>query len=287
VTPELSYLWIDFFSDSVPKRFMKKIDDLVTILDGILKVTAFLALVLVLIPVTVAFKYIDPRHPFKIPLFFHRVLLRLLGIRVRVFGVPSEAAPVLFVSNHASYLDILVLGSLLPAGFVAKAEVADWPLFGVLSKLQNSVFIERRSTRAVEQSSQLQNYLARGQNLILFPEGTSSDGLTALPFKSALFSIVEDSARGKDITVQPVSVTCVELDDFPMLREERAQYAWYGDMIMIPHLWNVFQNGHFTVEVIFHAPLASTDYPNRKNLAAACQEIVTKGIKESLTRKKA
>lgn len=263
---------------------MKHFDDLAAVLIGLLKTALFLSLVLILTPIALLYKRYDPEHPFRIPKLFHILVLKLMNIRLRIHGKPAEMSPVLFVANHTSYLDIPVLGSLLSAGFVAKAEVAGWPLFGMLAKIQNTVFIERRVSQVAEQSTLLQNYLAKKRNLILFPEGTSSDGLAALPFKSALFSIVEDSAPGQEITVQPVSVTCVEFNGFPMLREERAQYAWYGDMTMIPHLWNVFKYGHFTVEVIFHTPISTNAYPNRKDLALTCQNTVEKGIQASLTR---
>jgi len=262
---------------------MKKLDDIIIGLCGVAKVLAFLTLVVVLIPVALVFKRIDPLHPFRIPRFFHRLLLGLLGIRLRISGVPSTTSPVLFVANHASYLDVPVLGSILPAGFVAKSEVEGWPLFGFLSKVQNTVFIERRATRAADQRTQLQDHLATRQNLILFPEGTSSDGLTALHFKSSLFSIVEESAHDISITVQPISVTCTELDGFPLLREERALYAWYGDMTLTPHLWEVFKRGHFTVDVIFHEPIPTTIDTNRKLLASTCQSVVARGIEQSLT----
>jgi len=257
-------------------------DDIIAAINAAFKTAAFLLLILILSPVAIAFKRWDPEHPFRIPRLFHFLLLKLLGIRVRVHGTPVTVAPTLFVSNHTSYLDVPVLGYLLSAGFVAKSEVADWPLFGFLARVQNTVFIERKSIRAADQRSQLQEYLSKKRNLILFPEGTSSDGLEVLPFKSTLFSIVDDSAEGQNITVQPVSVTCVELDGFPLLREERAEYAWYGDLSLVPHLWGVFQHKGFTVEVTFHAPLTYTDYPNRKDLAAACQDAVTKGVKQSL-----
>jgi lyso-ornithine lipid O-acyltransferase len=264
---------------------MKNFDDIVAAFCGALKAAIFLALTFSLIPVALAFRRMDPQHPFRIPVFYHRLLLKLMGIRVHVSGQPSTAAPILFVSNHASYLDVPILGSLVPAGFVAKTEVADWPLFGILSRIQNSVFVERRKTRAADQRTLLQDYLAKKQSLILFPEGTSSDGLTALPFKSSLFGIVEDSACGQSITVQPVSVTCTELDGFPMLREERPVFAWYGeDLPLVPHLWNVFLHSGFTVEVIFHTPLATTATPNRKDLAAASHKIVAEGIRQSLER---
>ncbi len=261
---------------------MKKLENIFATLGGATKIVVFLVAVVVMVPVAWAFKRYRPEQPFFIPRLFHSFLCRLLDLRVRVVGAPALAKPLLFVANHASYLDILVLGSVLPAGFVAKSEVAKWPLFGFLARMQNTVFIERKSTRAAAQQTQLHNHLATHQNLILFPEGTSSDGLTALPFKSTLFGIVEDSAPDVAITIQPVSVTCVELNGFPLLREERALYAWYGDMTLPPHLWNVFKHGGFTIEVVFHAPLTPAHDANRKELAAQCQAVVAKGIEQSL-----
>ena len=262
---------------------MEMIDTILETTGGILKATAFLALVILLIPVALIYRQFVPDQPFKIPCHFHRALLKILGVQVKVVGAPSVASPVLFVVNHTSYLDIPVLGAILPAAFVAKSEVAGWPLFGFLSKVQNTLFIERRSTRAAHQRTQLQNHLAKRQNLILFPEGTSSDGLKALPFKSSLFSIVEESAHDIAITIQPVSITCTKLDGFPLLREQRPLYAWYGDMTLTPHLWNVFKHDHFTVDVIFHPPMAAAEYPNRKALAATCQNLIARGIEQSLT----
>jgi 1-acyl-sn-glycerol-3-phosphate acyltransferase len=261
---------------------MKKLCDILAIINGALKVAAFLALIILLVPVTLVYKRLDPLHPYTIPRFFHHLVLRLLGIRLRVYGEPATTSPVLFAANHVSYLDVIILGSLLPASFIAKSEVASWPLFGFLARIQNTVFIERRAPRAAEQRTQLQELLAKRQSLILFPEGTSSDGLTALHFKSSLFGVVEGAAQDLKITVQPVSLTCTELDGFPILREERALYAWYGDMTLVPHLWNVFKHGKFTLDVVFHQVLTTADCPNRKVLAATCQDMVARGIEHSL-----
>jgi len=261
---------------------MKKLNDTLATLAGVAKTAVFLALIVFFIPVALIAKLIDPKNPYEISQLFHTLLLRILGIRLRVFGVPSTAAPVLFVANHVSYLDIPVLGSLLPASFVAKSEVAGWPLFGYLAKIQNTLFIERRSTRAAAQRTQLQTHLAKRHSLILFPEGTSSDGLAVLPFKSSLFSIVEDTTLEHVVTIQPISLTCTELGGFPLLREERALFAWYGDMTLQPHLWNVFKRGDFTIEVVFHEPVLATEYADRKILAAACQTMVGHGIEQSL-----
>jgi 1-acyl-sn-glycerol-3-phosphate acyltransferase len=261
---------------------MKMLDELIATITGLLKAIAFLALVILLIPSALTIKRLDPKNSFEIPRLFHRCLLKILGIRIRTFGTPYSSAPTLFVANHVSYLDIPVLGAILPAVFVAKSEVAKWPLFGFLAKVQNTIFIERRSTRAVDQRAELQVHLAKRQGLIFFPEGTSSDGLQVLPFKSSLFGMVEEFSHDIPITIQPISLTCTELDGFPLLREERPLYGWYGDMTLPQHLWNVFKHGHFTVEVIFHPTVLISDYPNRKALAVACQSSVARGIEQSL-----
>jgi 1-acyl-sn-glycerol-3-phosphate acyltransferase len=261
---------------------MNRIEEIIASVGGLLKAAGFLLLALVLTPVAFVWKKADPAHTFVIPRLFHRLALCMLGIKIKVSGTPSTDMPVLFAANHASYLDIIVLGSLLPAAFIAKSEVAGWPLFGFLAKMQDTIFIERRSTRAADQKTQLQAHFAKRRNIAFFPEGTSSDGLTALPFKSSLFATVEESV-GTPITVQPVSITCTELDGYPILLEERALYAWYGDMTLMPHLRNVFRRGHFTVEVIFHPPLTTQECADRKVMAATCQERVTRGIEASLS----
>ena len=262
---------------------MKKHETLLKTIIGGGKVAAFFVLILLFVLGALVFKIIPRSNPFFLSRFFYQFLLRILEIRVRIFGTPAETTPILFVANHVSYLDIPVLGALLSASFIAKAEVAAWPLFGFLAKLQNTVFIERRSIRAAAQRTQLQDHLATKRNLILFPEGTSSDGLTVLPFKSSLFSIIEESDGFVPLSIQPVSMTCSALDGFPLLREQRPLYAWYGDMTLLPHLWHVFKHGHFTVDVVFHHPLPAADHPNRKELSSLCQSLVAQGVEESLT----
>jgi 1-acyl-sn-glycerol-3-phosphate acyltransferase len=191
----------------------------------------------------------------RLPRFYHRMCCRILGIDVRHQGELCRDHPVLFVANHASYLDITVLGSLIAGSFVSKAEVADWPFFGLLAKLQRTVFIDRRSSKAAHHRDEIGARLESGDDLILFPEGTSSDGNRVLPFKSALFSVAERRVRGRPITVQPVSVAYSHIDGIPLGREWRPQVAWYGGMDIGPHIWNLIALGKLTVQVIFHEPL--------------------------------
>src|SRR5262249_58499052 len=134
----------------------------------------------------------------------------------------------LFAANHTGYLDIAVLGSVMPGSFVSKAEVASWPLFGWMAKLQRCVFVDRQVRSTAQQRDAIAERLAAGDALILFPEGTSADGNFILPFKSALFSVVYK--RDQPVTVQPVSLTYTRLDGLPIGRMMRPFFAWYGDM---------------------------------------------------------
>jgi 1-acyl-sn-glycerol-3-phosphate acyltransferase len=250
---------------------------------AILRCAGFIILIVSMVPVHLIYSTLFPREHYRLPLLFHRVLLKLIGFRVQVRGTMATRQPVFFVANHVSYLDIPVLGALIPGSFVAKVEVASWPLFGLLAKLQGTVFIERRSTRASEQRDELTNHLANGRNLIVFPEGTSSDGQMVLPFKSSLFGAIENAADTVDITVQPVSVACTALDGLPLTQFLRPFYAWYGDMTLLPHLWQAFKCDRFTIDVVFHPPFRARDVPDRKQLAAACQKAVASGVEHCIT----
>lgn len=219
----------------------------------------------------------------SIPVFYHRVCLRIIGIQVVARGTQAAPSPVLFVANHSSYLDITIVGSLIPASFVAKAEVAAWPLFGILAKLQRTIFVDRAARRKVaDQAGEIMQRLTRGDNLILFPEGTSDNGVHLLPFKTALLSVAEQKIAGTYPLVQPVSIAYTKLDGIPMGRAMRPFFAWYGDMAMFPHLWRVLGLGVATVEVEFHAPVTMAEFASRKELADYCRHHISAGITAAL-----
>lgn len=219
-----------------------------------------------------------------LPRFYHRSCCRLLGLRVRRIGRPVRARPVLFASNHVSYLDITVLGSLLPVSFIAKSEVANWPLFGWLARLQRSVFIDRQARRSTpQQRDTIARRLSDKEALVLFPEGTSSDGNRVLPFKSALFSVAQAPAEEDAITVQPVSVAYTKLDGLPIGRRLRPLFAWYGDMSLAPHLWTVVGLGTVEIVVEFHRPTTLAECGSRKLLANYCEKRVAEGVANALS----
>jgi len=218
----------------------------------------------------------------KFPIWYHRRCLRILGIDVRKRGSISQRRPTLFASNHVSYWDIAVLGSLIEGSFVAKSEVARWPFFGWLAKLQRTVFVERNPRKAGDHKADIVRRLEAGDNLILFAEGTSGDGNRVLPFKSALFAVAETEIEGAQIQVQPVSVTYTRLDGIPLGRYLRPVFAWYGDMELFGHLWRAAGLGIVTVVVEFHPPVTLQDFGSRKALCEYCQRKSAEGVSQAL-----
>jgi lyso-ornithine lipid O-acyltransferase len=218
----------------------------------------------------------------KLPAFYHRWCCRVLGFRVRMIGTPTADRPVLFVANHVSYTDIEILGSLIPGSFIAKAEVAHWPFFGWLAKLQRTVFVDRRIRSAAIQCEAITARLAAGDALILFPEGTSGDGNRVLPFKTSLFAAAATRGQTRPIVVQPVSLAYTRLDGIPIGRAYRPFFAWYGAMSLAPHLWNMIGLGMVEAVVEFHPPTFLADCGSRKLLAGYCYRRIAGGVAGAL-----
>jgi len=211
--------------------------------------------------------------------YFH-IVARICGFKVKTRGTPvSVSGPVLYVCNHASYLDIIVLGSVIKANFIAKAEVAGWPGFGFLARIARTVFVARKRGGTAGERDALANRLKAGDSLMLFPEGTSNDGNRVLPFKSSLFAVAEMcGADDAPLPVQPVSIAYTRLDGMPLCRALRPFYAWYGDMTLGGHLLDALSLGEVVVEVIFHPVVNLAEFGDRKALSNHCHDVVTQGV---------
>ena len=239
----------------------------------------FIAFILWTIPVAGAqavFLLFDKgKNAYIIPALWESGACKIFGLNVETVGQPVRDRQIIYVSNHLSYLDIPVIGSVLKASFVAKADVAQWAVFGYLATLQQTAFISRARTDAEREAHTLDSMLDEGKSIILFPEGTSTDGLSVRPFKSSLFSLTEHRA----VTVQPMTVELISVDGHaPDTTERRARYAWYGDMVMIPHLWDFAKGTGATVRLHFHPVRDSAAFPDRKALAAACYDDVAHAL---------
>lgn len=244
-----------------------------------LRLSVYLLFTLACMPFQAVFVAFGSRRMASFPVWYHGWCLWVLGIRVVVDGSKTAQAPCLFVSNHSSYLDIPVLGSLIPGCFVAKAEVAGWPLFGWLAKLQRTLFIDRRVSKVGDGQSALAKRLQEKDNLVLFPEGTSSDGVRVLPFRRALFQTILEEANGKGLVVQPVTISCVAINGLPADRAAQQLYAWFGDMDLAPHLWAFAHLKSCTVRVVFHPVQDVKQMADRKVLAAEMEKLVATGLR--------
>jgi 1-acyl-sn-glycerol-3-phosphate acyltransferase len=171
-----------------------------------------------------------------LPYTWQRLAWWLIGMRVEVVGEPA-AAPLLIASNHTSWLDITVLGGLIkPLSFVAKSEVARWPVLGLLARLQRTIFIDRtRRMHTGAVTEEAGRRVAKGEVVVLFAEGTTGDGNRILPFRSALLGAAENVTGEALATVQPVAISYVGIQGVPVGRSDRPHIAWYGDMDFVAH----------------------------------------------------
>jgi lyso-ornithine lipid O-acyltransferase len=246
-------------------------------------ILVFLAVTLVSIPYQSFNLRFRPRAAKSFPKNYHRFMAKLFGIRITTIGKLVEGEGLLVVGNHTSWLDMIIFSSLGEVSFVAKSEVATWPFFSTLAKLARTVFVERTKRQATGAArDQIRDRLLAGDTLVLFPEGTSNDGNRTLPFKSALMGAVEarvDDGKGgsRAVKVQPVSTAYVGLHGMPMGRENRPLFAWYGDMELVPHLWEAVVTGPIDVVVEFHQPMDVDAVGGRKALAAKAEAIVRRG----------
>jgi 1-acyl-sn-glycerol-3-phosphate acyltransferase len=256
-------------------------------LRGATVLCAFLVVTAIGIPiqaVALGFRAAGVRR--QIPHAYHRLVCRILGIRVVVHGRAARGSGVLFVANHCSWVDIPTLSAAAAVSFVAKQEIADWPFFGLLAKLQRTIFIARdKRGETGRYRDTIRGRLRAGDNLVLFPEGTSSDGNRVLRFKSALFAVAEAGTGAEEPAaptwtplIQPVSIAYTGLCGLPLQRPERPFVTWYGDMELVPHLWDMVRRGPIEAVVVFHPPLAAETADSRKQVAAAAQDAVARGV---------
>lgn len=224
-----------------------------------------------------------------IPWLFHSLCRRMFGVRVHVRGAPARQRPLLFVSNHSSWLDIIVLSSIIPVVFIAKSEIARWPLFGLFAKLQRTVFVDRTRRRDTGKvNNVIAARLAEGDPVVLFGEGTASDGNLVLPFRSALLGALKEtlSEQGRGY-VQPVSVAYTRLQGIPMGRQHRPVAACYGEVNLVKHLKRVLREGAIDVTVTFGSPLEVEPATDRKQLARLTEDAVRRMTSATLAGRKA
>jgi 1-acyl-sn-glycerol-3-phosphate acyltransferase len=244
-----------------------------------LVVAAVLAVTLALLPIHGA--ALAARHALRkrVPVWWHRAVCRLMGLKVAVAGEMAQGRPLLLVANHVSWKDITVLGSVAPLSFVAKGEVRGWPVFGWLARLQRTVFIDRDDRRkAGAQADEIARRLADDDDVIvLFAEGTTGDGTRLLPFKSSLVGAAERALAGEgESYIQPVAIFYGRSGGMPAGHVRRLAASWVGDTALLPHLASVLAAPPIDAEVMFGPAVACGPGFDRKT--------VTRGLEADIGR---
>lgn len=210
-----------------------------------------------------------------------RGMLIILGIKVTVNGELSGQRPLLLVTNHLSYLDIPLLASCCDVRFTPKSEIARWPVLGGLCRAAQSVFIDRRVEKVAKMKSELKAALERGEAVCLFPEATTGSGLHLQPFKSGFFSLAGETFEHGELQVQPAAICYRTISGLPIDRSQWPVIAWYGDMELVPHLWQLLHVPSITAEVTFLPPITGM---GRKELALQCQGLISQVIEKTRQR---
>ncbi|MEM1318586.1 MAG: lysophospholipid acyltransferase family protein [Pseudomonadota bacterium] len=208
----------------------------------------------------------------RIPVVFHKGLLKLFGVRCHVSNRMPKDRPLLLVANHVSWLDIVVLGSIAPLSFVAKSDMKSWPIFGQLAQLQRTVFVERGDRRgSAIQAGEIAERMVLNEVMVLFPEGTTTDHNRIEPFKTSLFEAAKLALKESAVdhaTVQPVAIHYTHLHGLPLSRAERPHVAWPGEIGLGESLLPLVRTGALDVHVKLGEPVVFDKSTHRKKVAA-------------------
>ena len=238
----------------------------------------------VVIPPQWLFNRLWPAAARKFPHLYFRTVTRLMGIRIEVNGEPVFGKPCLYVANHLSWLDIIILSAVRPMCFIAKKELARCPLFGILATVGRTLYIDRERRHDVRNShAAMQRRFAACEIITLFPEGTSSDGNRVLPFRSALMGAAEMEVNGTPVSVQPVTIAYTGIHGVPIGRVRRPIFAWYGNMHLLSHVLGIGRVGPFETRVTFHPETTVREHGGRKQLSAHCEKMIRTGLIEAIT----
>jgi 1-acyl-sn-glycerol-3-phosphate acyltransferase len=208
-----------------------------------------------------------------IPIFFHRCVVAILRVEVKVLNPPENKAPKLIAANHVSWTDISTLSTCLPVCFLSKQEVAGWPIVSTFARLQRSVFVVREQARSiVGANAEIVERMQDGLSVVIFPEGTTSDGSELGHFHSSHFAAARDYLRRfpeiDTLFVQPVAV-----------RYSHKHVAWYGDAALLPHLLELLRSPPVQCEITFCPPVPMHRDSDRKAIAEACNKVIEATIR--------
>lgn len=241
----------------------------------------FLVLAIVLAPVTLFFGRRAHRIlAIKLTKVWAQIMCVVLGFNVRLRNetLIDENQHYFIVGNHLSYLDIILVGCKKPGLFVAKKEVRSWPLLGQLAWLGGTIFVDRSKRGKADRPyiGQIAKYLKQGLNILVFPEGTSTEGDSVLPFKKTIFS----SPILAETPVLPLTIKYKSVNNEPFGPENRDLVCWYADMTFVDHFWGMLNLKEFTVEIIANKPLL--EKPADENVLPQARELSERAYQQVL-----
>ena len=253
----------------------------------------FLLLTLPLMPLQAGLLRLGSPWARKLPHWYHRQVCRLFGLRIHLSGSIAAGEPVLIIANHASWLDIFALSAVAPLSFIAKKEVGGWPLAGTLARLQRTIFVDReRRSSVADTRSEIIERLQQGDTIVLFAEGTSSDGNRVLPFKTPLFAAVtptrgdepSSASHAANASVQTLALAYTKMHGIPLGRAGRPLAAWYGDMALAGHVWDMLSAGPLDIAIEIGPPVPLEQFADRKVLARYSEQRIRAGVSQLLRR---
>lgn len=248
--------------------------------------TIVVLLTILISPIQLLLLKFSRRTASKVAIWWHRFVLWMFGIKVHKFGTPANDQPLLLVANHVSWKDILVLGSTRPLSFIAKADMKSWPVLGQLAMLQRTIFVEREQRRKTAiQASEIADRLSEGDVIVLFAEGTTSDGNRILPFNSSLIGAAQRALSSSDqdsVAIQPVAIAYTHMHGVALGRYHRPDAAWPGDVSLGGHLFNIVKQGALDVELHFGEPIPFDLSSNRKIVTRLVENQVRQMLNISL-----
>lgn len=207
---------------------------------------------------------------------YSRFGLKRMRLGVATKGTVSPDENFLIVSNHLSYIDMMVIASAVPAVFVTSIDMGEVFFLGTMAEIGGSLFIERRHRERVGHDlEQIASRLREGFHVVLFPEGTSSNGDGVLPFKKSLLM----SAVAAERSILPLTLRYTEVDGRPFSPENRDRVCWYDKMKFGPHLFGIFGSRSVQAELIFHSPIRPREADTRDTLAKWTHRVVSGGYK--------
>ncbi|MET0483885.1 MAG: lysophospholipid acyltransferase family protein [Aestuariivirgaceae bacterium] len=250
---------------------------------AIAALACFVLLTVALLPAQALLSTAGSRSGPRLARLYWRGVARIMRLGIIVEGRLPGRGPALLVANHASWLDVIALGAAVETAFIAKSEVAGWPLIGPAARAGRTIFIDRSrrgdTPRAV---AAMRARFAGGDRLVLFAEGTSSDGRRVLKFRTSLMAAA--SSAHASLQIIPVSIAVLSLGGLPLCRRTMPRVAWYGDMPFVTHLWEVLRRGPVEMRIRFHDPIATDEECDRKQLTRRCESVVRAGWQEAVAK---